>query len=312
VYRLFFPAHSFFLCRKSDLVALHEREQERRASTTESLAQSEAQSGSGNLPSSDLAMLSVLKPENENGSHEETYLRSSSLSDINPLLPPRASDEQSTSSRGACGTLQNIFDRCLQPPVLGAIAGIAVAITPARGIFVDLVDRDSDAPLQWLFDGLYSVGLTAVPINMMILGCNLSASQKSGRTTTTTTTTTAASMGVAEAEEQEGSSGLMNLQTMMGIIIGKLLIMPFIGCGTAWILKQFVLNIPDDIDASFYLVLMIVFLTPTANNVMVMVELSGSSAKEGIARVIALQYFVAPVILSLTMTIAIGIASGWS
>ena len=119
-------------------------------------------------------------------------------------------------------------------------------------------------------------------------------------------------MSVAEAEEQEGSSGLMNLQTMMGIIVGKLLIMPFIGCGTAWILKHFVLNIPDDIDASFYLVLMIVFLTPTANNVMVMVELSGSSAKEGIARVIALQYFVAPVIMSLTMTIAIGIASGWS
>ena len=133
------------------------------------------------MPSSDLAMLSVLKPENENGSHEDTHLRSSSLSDIHPLLPPRASDEQSTtttSSRGTCGTLQNIFDRCLQPPVLGAIAGIAVAVTPARGIFVDLVDRDSDAPLQWLFDGLYSVGLTAVPINMMILGCNLSASQK--------------------------------------------------------------------------------------------------------------------------------------
>ena len=57
---------------------------------------------------------------------------------------------------------------------------------------------------------------------------------------------------------------------------------------------------------------MIVFLTPTANNVMIIVELSGSGAKEGIARVIALQYAVAPVILSLTMTIAIGVASGWS
>jgi hypothetical protein len=28
-----------------------------------------------------------------------------------------------------------------------------------------------------LFDALYAVGQTAVPINMMILGCNLSASQ---------------------------------------------------------------------------------------------------------------------------------------
>jgi hypothetical protein len=58
---------------------------------------------------------------------------------------------------------------------------------------------------------------------------------------------------------------------------------------------------------------MIVFITPTANkNVMVMVELSGSNAKEGIARVIALQYAVAPVILSLAMTVTIGVASDWS
>jgi hypothetical protein len=43
-----------------------------------------------------------------------------------------------------------------------------------------------------------------------------------------------------------------------------------------------------------------------------MVELSGSGAKEGIARVIALQYAIAPIILSLTMTIAIGVASDWT
>jgi len=42
-----------------------------------------------------------------------------------------------------------------------------------------------------------------------------------------------------------------------------------------------------------------------------MVELSGSGAKEGIASVITLQYAVAPLILSLTMSVAIGIASRW-
>jgi hypothetical protein len=34
-----------------------------------------------------------------------------------------------------------------------------------------------------------------------------------------------------------------------------------------------------EIDATCYLVMMIVFITPTANNVMIMVELSGSSSK---------------------------------
>lgn len=104
------------------------------------------------------------------------------------------------------------------------------------------------------------------------------------------------------------------MDTMIAVVVGKMIVMPIIGILTAIILKKYFWNIPDDIDGSFYLVLMIVFLTPTANNVMVMVELSGSgaSAKEGIARVIALQYAVAPVILSVTMTIAIGIASNWT
>ena len=59
------------------------------------------------------------------------------------------------------------------------------------------------------------------------------------------------------------------------------------------------------------MVLMIVFITPTANNVMVMVELSGSNTKEGIAQVIALQYACAPIMLSLTMSLVVGIASSW-
>ena len=49
-----------------------------------------------------------------------------------------------------------------------------------------------------------------------------------------------------------------------------------------------------------------------ANNVMVMVELSGSNTKEGIASVIALQYAAAPILLSLSMSVAIGVASRWT
>lgn len=52
-----------------------------------------------------------------------------------------------------------------------------------------------------------------------------------------------------------------------------------------------------EIDATCYLVMMIVFITPTANNVMVMVELSGSSSKEGMARLIGWQYAVSPIVL---------------
>jgi hypothetical protein len=59
-------------------------------------------------------------------------------------------------------------------------------------------------------------------------------------------------------------------------------------------------------------VVLIVFLTPTANNVMVMVELSGSGSKQGLSRIIFWQYAVAPILLSLSMTIAVGMADKWS
>jgi predicted permease len=190
-------------------------------------------------------------------------------------------------------TVKNILSRCFQPPVIGAVAGIICAVTPLRGIFVDLVDRSADAPMEWLFDGLHNVGMAAVPINMMILGCNLSASQMKDHTL-------------------KHDPNMLSMRTMIWIVIGKMIIMPIIGILSAIILKLYVWDIPKEIHGSFYLVLMIVFLTPTSNNVMVMVELSRSDTKEGIASVIALQYAVAPLILSLTMTIAIGIASDWS
>jgi hypothetical protein len=228
------------------------------------------------------------------------------LTDVSPSrsMAPASSSSVATTTENhpldavsLWQTLRNILERCFQPPVIGAVAGILVAILPGmRGIFVDLVDRDNSAPLQFLFDGLYAVGETAVPINMMILGCNLSSSTHQKATPT----------------DDYNSGDMLSMKSMIGIVIGKMIVMPMVGILSALFLKTYVLDIPDDIDGAFYLVLMIVFLTPTANNVIIMVELSGSGAKEGMARVIALQYLVAPLILSLTMTIAIGVASGWS
>lgn len=186
-------------------------------------------------------------------------------------------------------TLSKIVKRCLQPPVVGAMLGLFVAATPLRGVFVDIIDRGSHAPLQWFFDALYAVGQAAVPLNMIILGCNLSQSHLN-----------------------ESKSQFLSKKTMISIVVGKMLIMPIIGICSALLFNAYVWDIPEAINASFYLVVMIVFITPTANNVMIMVELSGSGAKEGIAQTIAWEYAVSPIILSLTMTTAVGIASQWS
>ena len=57
---------------------------------------------------------------------------------------------------------------------------------------------------------------------------------------------------------------------------------------------------------------MIVTITPTANNVMVMVELTdGEATKEGMARMIFVQYMVAPIILSVTVMLVVLVAAMW-
>jgi len=185
-------------------------------------------------------------------------------------------------------TLNEIASRCLQPPVLGAILGLVVASTRLRGIFIDLVDRADKAPLEWIFDGIYAVGRAAVPLNMIILGCNLSAAQM-----------------------KKSSDDLIAFNTMAAMVVGKMIVMPLIGMASCIFLKEYFWNIPEDIDAPFYLVAMIVFITPTANNVMVMVELSGSGTKEGIAQVIGFQYLCAPILLSASVTAVVAVASQW-
>jgi predicted permease len=183
-------------------------------------------------------------------------------------------------------TFAMAMHKCLTPPVVGALLGMVVAATPLRGIFIDLQHRADKAPLEWLFDGIYSVGQAAIPLNMMILGMNLSASQNA-----------------------VDESKLLSMPTMIGIVIGKMVIMPLIGIASAILMHRYILNIPDAVHSTFYLVSMIVFICPTANDVMVMVELSGGGAKEGIARVFGLQYLCAPILLSISVTAVVSVAS---
>ena len=54
--------------------------------------------------------------------------------------------------------------------------------------------------------------------------------------------------------------------------------MPIIGFISTYVVATYVYTAPETIAGGLYLVLLIVFLTPTANNVMVMVELASSSS----------------------------------
>jgi predicted permease len=222
------------------------------------------------------------------------------------LLAPHENDDQNqlrTFPKGVSTEwLLVILRRCLPPPVVGSLAGILVALTPgARRI---LVNPTQTAPLQWLYTALHTVGEAAVPLNMMLLGCNLTSSHRP------------AHHGLSDHDREPWDVGrrdeTLSTQSMIGIVVGKMIGMPLVGIASVLLFQEFIWDMPLGSKSAISLVLMIVCLTPTASNIIVMVELSGSSAKESMARVIALQYLLSPLILSFTMTIAIGCASGWA
>lgn len=212
--------------------------------------------------------------------------------------------------------IRTTLPKFFPPPVLGALLGMIVACSdPLHRIFVDTVERRDGAPLEWLFDGLYAVGQAAIPLNMMILGCNLSASCSSSGAKGKE----GEEGGFTKTMMGDGDGRFLSGPTMAGVVLGKMVLMPILGVISVLIMHDFVWEVPLEINASFYLVAMIVFITPTANDVMVMVELSDDgkngqswSLKEGIARVFGWQYITAPVLLSVSVTAVVSVASQWS
>ena len=64
----------------------------------------------------------------------------------------------------------------------------------------------------------------------------------------------AARKGHDSSPVKKKSQKHLSPKTVAGIVIGKMLVMPFIGITTAYFLKQYVFEIPDEIAGAFYLV----------------------------------------------------------
>jgi predicted permease len=87
-----------------------------------------------------------------------------------PLLNSTVSQElQESDIMPLTTTLLRISRKVFQPPVIASITGLVIASFPSvRGLLVNIWGSNGKtAPLQWMFDGIYSVGQAAVPINMV-------------------------------------------------------------------------------------------------------------------------------------------------
>jgi len=219
--------------------------------------------------------------------------RNGSEIECSVIRQPTSQDASSSSS--SLRAIQNFLSKAVQPPVVGALAGLFVtAIPKLRSLFVDItgsttIDGGTRQPLLgWLFDAILCAGQASVPVSMAILGFNLS-----------------------QAASQSHDNHVVSSSTIAAVVIGKLMVLPCIGVASARVLQQ-VWPVPHEIYTPFYLVLMIEFLPPTANNVMVLVDLTSSNKgrmKEAMARMIGFQYLVAPVLLSLWVMVVVRVAT---
>ena len=191
------------------------------------------------------------------------------------------------STRGfPCLSIPKFLAAALQPPVVGSLLGLFVAaIPPVRALFVDITAGNKPALLGWLFDAIVCAGQASVPVGMAVLGANLSLTVQSKNRHSVASSTVAA------------------------VLVGKMIILPLIGIFSS-VLLQRVWHVPKEIFTSFFLVLAIEWLPPTANNVMIMVELTGSNGmKEAMARIIGFQYLAAPLLLSLWVMAVVRIST---
>lgn len=85
------------------------------------------------------------------------------------------------------------------------------------------------------------------------------------------------------------------------VVVCKMVLMPCVGICETLLLRKMI-TIDDAVDASFYLVVLIVTATPTANSIAVMAEFGGQD-KEALATCIFTQYLFAPVLLAASITI---------
>lgn len=204
--------------------------------------------------------------------------------------------EKESSETEFTKALKKIVEKALQPPSMGVLFGLLfTGFTFLRSLFVNVETRMGGAPLEWMFDGIHILGRAQVPVSMTVLGINLSLAAQAYRNPTSASSS---------------SSSLVPPKTLATIVLCKLIFMPIIGILSTIVVKTWIMtDVPADLGISLWLVLMTEFVTPTATNVMIIADVYGSGAKEGMAQIIGCQYIFAPILLSLSMMAIVHVAT---
>eukprot|EP00931_Biecheleriopsis_adriatica_P090374 TRINITY_DN64373_c0_g1_i1.p1 TRINITY_DN64373_c0_g1~~TRINITY_DN64373_c0_g1_i1.p1 ORF type:complete len:396 (-),score=57.96 TRINITY_DN64373_c0_g1_i1:43-1230(-) len=171
-----------------------------------------------------------------------------------------------------CSGLWKIVSSGLQPPVIAVLIGMVIALVPPlQGLFV-ASKPDASAPLGFVYNVIYQIGQAMPPISMFILASNLS---------------------------QGADRHAIPMATNLGIMLGKMAILPAV---MIWVVYGLSRVVGRTNSTSDWLVALVVSCTPSANKIMIMVELSGQN-KGGVTLSILTQYIAAPLVLTGMLTL---------
>lgn len=187
----------------------------------------------------------------------------------------KVEDVQFPRKRDRCTTsLKKLLFIFISPPVAATLVGILVAfIRPVQNQFVQLNDPDytSVTVLDWFFKAVQKMGEAAVPVNLIMLGSNLS---------------------------KGADFNAIPLCTAVVLTVTKMLIQPAFVAFWVFVLSRLSTG---PASKGRWLVALVVSLTPTANNIMVQVEMGGQD-KAAMSTLIFVQYLMSPVMLTISLT----------
>jgi len=165
-----------------------------------------------------------------------------------------------------------LMRRIFVPSVCGILLGGLVGL-----LCKPLVLPPEAAPLGWLYMAVSKLGDAAVPINLLLLGAALSRPPR---------------------------PGVLPRLTTLGLVLARMVLMPL--CGLLFVyfiaIKGSKFVIPNVATDPFWLVALVTTCTPTANNIVVLCELTGEN-RQAMSSTIFYQYCAAPMLLPGVLTL---------
>ena len=167
------------------------------------------------------------------------------------------------------------WNQILSPPLVSSLIGLIVGMLP----WLNRLFFGEGAPLGIVVSTMEMIGKAIFPLALMLLGANLSEKLPEGDT--------------------------MPVRSFVGVTVCRLILMPAIGFGTAWLAWRFGLGPKDPL---FYLVIMTESAVPAATNLIVMTQVH-HTGEATMARLLLCEYCMAVPLLTITMTFFLTVTS---